>query len=362
MKKLTLLLALLILSINYVKARKIVYSNLHETTEQKNEHKYSGSWNSLNDSLTIDTLFKGVKKIVFSGHINNKILVRGSKRETVALNFDYNLKVKGVYAKKNRRCKLSYTLKDSVLTVDLERKNYVFIGMSYVKETTRMVFEVPENIAVTINASYGDVEVNNLSNNNYHIKTTSGDIKTERVNGNIDLSCSYGDISLKQISGKIDAKTISGDIITERVNGNIDLSCSYGDISLKQISGKIDAKTISGDVKTERVNGNIYLSCSYGDISLKQISGNIDAKTTSGDITGNNINVVDALNIVCSSGDVDCELTNPTPELMFNLYTLSGKIKVRRQDLSYKGFGDYAFGQGKVKITAESTSGNIIFR
>jgi hypothetical protein len=326
MKKLTLLLALLILSINYVKARKIVYSNLHETTEQKNEHKYSGSWNSLNDSLTIDTLFKGVKKIVFSGHINNKILVRGSKRETVALNFDYNLKVKGVYAKKNRRCKLSYTLKDSVLTVDLERKNYVFIGMSYVKETTRMVFEVPENIAVTINASYGDVEVNNLSNNNYHIKTTSGDIKTERVNGNIDLSC------------------------------------SYGDISLKQISGKIDAKTISGDVKTERVNGNIYLSCSYGDISLKQISGNIDAKTTSGDITGNNINVVDALNIVCSSGDVDCELTNPTPELMFNLYTLSGKIKVRRQDLSYKGFGDYAFGQGKVKITAESTSGNIIFR
>jgi hypothetical protein len=295
MKKLTLLLALLILSINYVKARKIVYSNLHETTERKNEHKYSGSWNSLNDTLTIDTLFKGVKKIVFSGHINNKILVRGSKRETVGLNFDYNLQVKGYYTKKKRRCKLSYTLKDSVLTVDLTRKNYVFIGMSYVKETTRIAFEVPENIEVTIRAScasYGDVEVKNLSNNNYHIQTTGGFIKVENINGNINLLSSYGDISLKNVEGKI------------------------------------------------------------------------NANVTSGDITGSNVNVLDALNLVCSYGNVDLKLINPIPELMFDLKTSYGMICIPRENLSlnYRGSGKYASGKGNVKITAKSNSGNIIIR
>jgi hypothetical protein len=56
MKKLTLLLALSILSMNSINARKIIFSNLYETNKRKNEHKYSGSWNSLNDTLTIDTL------------------------------------------------------------------------------------------------------------------------------------------------------------------------------------------------------------------------------------------------------------------------------------------------------------------
>ena len=293
MKKLTLLLALSILSMNSINARKIIFSNLHETNEQKNDNKYSVSWNSLNDTLHIDTLFKGVKKLIFSGHINNKILVSGSKRETVGLNFDYNLQVKGYYTKKNRRCKLSYTLKDSVLTVDLTRKNYVFIGMSYVKETTRIAFEVPENIEVTIRAScasYGDVEVKNLSNNNYHIQTTGGFIKVENINGNINLLSSYGNISLKNVEGKI------------------------------------------------------------------------NANVTSGDITGSNVNVLDELKLVCSYGNVDCHLTNPIPELMFDLKTSYGMICIPRENLSlnYRGSGKYASGKGNVKITAKSNSGNII--
>jgi DUF4097 and DUF4098 domain-containing protein YvlB len=154
----------------------------------------------------------------------------------------------------------------------------------------------------------------------------------------------------------------------ESVTGNVTLNSVSGDVSVKNAAlnnssnNNYGIQTTSGDIKTESFNGNITLRSASGDVSLKNSVANINVSLVSGRFNGNNINVVDALYIGCTSGNVDCQITNPNSELMFNLYTLSGKIKVRRQDLSYKGFGGYTFGQGKVKITAESTSGNVIIR
>jgi DUF4097 and DUF4098 domain-containing protein YvlB len=257
------------------------------------------------------------------------------------MNYHYRLKTKGVYVKKAKavlskqeeaNCGLSYELVDSVLTIHLEIKSQTFSGIGLLSETSKLEFNVPENIAISINTSYGDVELNNLSSSNYRIKTLSGDVKMESVNGNVTLSSISGDVSLK----------------------NAELN-NLGNNSYR-------IQTTSGNIKMERVNGNITLSSSSGDVSLKNSVANINVSLISGRFNGNNINVVDAFYIGCTSGNVDCEITNPDSELRFNLYTASGKIKVQRQDLSYKGFGGYTFGQGNLKITAESTSGNIIFR
>jgi DUF4097 and DUF4098 domain-containing protein YvlB len=304
--------------------------NMNETDPQSKTPKVSKNWRTFNDSLNIDTLFNGVKSLVFTGD-NCDLSIRGSKRTDIRMNYHYLLKANGIFLRK-KNSELSYELKDSVLTVHLEIKNQIFIGVSLTSETSKLEFNVPENMAISINTSYGDVELNNLSNNNYRIKTLSGDVKMESVNGNVTLSSISGDVSLK----------------------NAELN-NLGNNSYR-------IQTTSGNIKMERVNGNITLSSSSGDVSLKNSVANINVSLISGRFNGNNINVVDAFYIGCTSGNVDCEITNPDSELRFNLYTASGKIKVRRQDLSYKGFGGYTFGQGKVKITAESTSGNVIIR
>jgi DUF4097 and DUF4098 domain-containing protein YvlB len=317
-------------------------SNIHlnETDPQSKLPKVSKNWRTFNDSLNVDTLFNGVKSLVFTGD-EGDITVRGSKRSNLTMNYHYRLKTKGVYVKKAKavlskqeeaNCGLSYELVDSVLTIHLEIKSQTFSGIGLLSETSKLEFNVPENIAISINTSYGDVELNNLSSSNYRIKTLSGDVKMESVNGNITLSSISGDVSLK----------------------NAELN-NLGNNSYR-------IQTTSGNIKMERVNGNITLSSSSGDVSLKNSVANINVSLISGRFNGNNINVVDAFYIGCTSGNVDCEITNPDSELRFNLYTASGKIKVQRQDLSYKGFGGYTFGQGNLKITAESTSGNIIFR
>ncbi len=303
--------------------------NINETDPQTKIEKASRYWRSINDTLTLDTIFNGVKSLVFKG--GNDISVRGSKRSNITMNYHYRLKTKGVYLKK-ANCELSYELIDSVLTIHLEINHEIFIGVGVLSKTSKLEFNIPENIAVYINTSYGDVEVNNLSNSNYHIQTTSGNIQAERVNGNVTLRSNSGDISLKNSE------------LNNLSNNNYHI------------------QTTSGNIQAERVNGNITLRSYSGDVSLKNVLGKIDVSVSSGDIMGNNINVVDALKIACSSGDVYCMITNPTSELMFNLFTASGELNIHRQNLNFRGEGHYTFGKGNVKITAKSSSGNIVVR
>jgi hypothetical protein len=302
----------------------------NEAYPQPSIEKNLRFWKIINDSLNLDTLFNGVKSIVFTGD-NCDLTFRGSNRSGIRMNFHYLLKTKGVFLRK-KNPELICELKDSVLTVHLEITNQIFIGVSSTSETSKLEFNVPENIAVSINTSYSDVELNNLSNNNYNIKTLSGDVKMESVNGNVTLNSVSGDVSIKNAE------------LNNLGNNNYNI------------------QTTSGDIKTERVNGNINLRSSSGDISLKNVLGKIDVSTSSGDVTCNNISVLDALNIACSSGDVYCMITNPTSELMFNLFTKSGELKILKPDLIFRGEGLYAFGKGNVKIIVKSSSGNIIIR
>jgi hypothetical protein len=67
------------------------------------DYTSTGSWKSFNDSLHVDTVFNGVKALVFkSSYINDKIAVNGSNRKNVAMNFNYKYKIKGIYTRKNR--------------------------------------------------------------------------------------------------------------------------------------------------------------------------------------------------------------------------------------------------------------------
>ncbi len=259
--------------------------------QEKRTFNDSGLWKSSNDSLSIDTLFEGVKLLVFTGRVNDKISVHGSNRTNVTMNYNYKYKVKGIYSSKNRECEVRYEKKDSVLTIQIGRKNStVSIGVSYIKETSNIYFEVPESIAVKVKTSFGDIDLSGLKNNDFDFQTSFGDINASLVSGNINLKSSYGDINAEQLNGKIDINTSYGDINGKNITieEHININSGYGDIDF-QITNpitdcQIDLKTGFGKIKMKRTdlelesasklifgNGTILIKAKsgYGDIIVR---------------------------------------------------------------------------------------------
>jgi hypothetical protein len=228
--------------------------NSTKTSLQSN----TGSWFSTNDSLHVDTLFNGVKSLVFKGD-KSDILVSGSNRTGISMKYNYQLKAKGVFSRKKKGdCELSYVLKDSVLTIHLQRKDENFNGVSVLSETSKLEFYVPNNIDVKMNSDLGDIDVNGLKANTTKVYTALGDITAENVSGNIDLNTDLGDISMRKLEGKINSVTSLGDIQGEHIliSDNSKFNTSLGDIDV-QLSNplsdcSLDLSSSLGKVKVDR--------------------------------------------------------------------------------------------------------------
>ena len=228
--------------------------NSTKTSLQSN----TGSWFSTNDSLHVDTLFNGVKSLVFKGD-KSDILVSGSNRTGISMKYNYQLKAKGVFSrKKEGNCELNYVLKDSVLTIHLKRKENSFNGVSVLSESSKMEFYVPENVDVKMDSDLGDIDVNGLKANTTKVYTALGDITAENVSGNIDLNTDLGDISMRKLEGKINSVTSLGDIQGEHIliSDNSKFNTSLGDIDV-QLSNplsdcSLDLSSSLGKVKVDR--------------------------------------------------------------------------------------------------------------
>jgi hypothetical protein len=223
-----------------------------------NNQSNAGSWLSSNDSLFVDTLFSGVKSLVFKGD-KSDILVSGSNRAGISMKYNYQLKAKGVFSrKKEGNCELNYVLKDSVLTIHLKRKDENFNGVSVLSVTSKLEFYVPNNIDVKMNSDLGDIDVNGLKANTTKVYTALGDITAENVSGNIDLNTDLGDISMRKLEGKINSVTSLGDIQGEHIliSDNSKFNTSLGDIDV-QLSNplsdcSLDLSSSLGKVKVDR--------------------------------------------------------------------------------------------------------------
>ena len=225
-----------------------------------NPNKSNGLWRAQNDSLKIDTLFSGVKKLVFKGD-KCDIKLRGTRRSDISMKYQYQLKAKGVFSKKKEgNCELSYELKDSVLTIHLQRENQKFNGISVLSETSKMEFIVPENVDVKMNTDLGDIDIDGIKNTGTILYSALGDITATNSTGDIDVETALGDILIKNVSGKLKLVTSMGDISGDniRISDDCILNSSMGDIDVQlnnPISEcKLNLSTSLGKVKMKRAD------------------------------------------------------------------------------------------------------------
>lgn len=145
------------------------------------------------------------------------------------------------------------------------------IGNSYAHVDLRV--EVPEDLALVIKDSSGDVFLTNIAE--VDISDSSGDIEIENSRGQVTVRDSSGDIDIDQANGDIIIESdSSGDIYAENITGSVRI--------VQDSSGDIEARSISGDVIVERD--------SSGDISVRDVGGDFHVlKDGSGQIRSTDV-------------------------------------------------------------------------
>jgi Toastrack DUF4097 len=116
-------------------------------------------------------------------------------------------------------------------------------------------------------------------------KTASGDASVETAR-DVDVKTASGDVHFDRVEGKLDVKTVSGDVHVGSVEGSAKFQCVSGDVFVGDAGGSISASSVSGDQRYEAVvNGRVELRAVSGDIGVGIRRGSrvfIDANTVSG--------------------------------------------------------------------------------
>jgi hypothetical protein len=250
-----------------------------------NNQSNAGSWFSSNDNLQVDTLFSGVKKVVFRGNHNDKIMIEGSKRQDVSFNYNFENKTKGLIKKKSK-CEVTYEIKDSVLTIRSMKSgnDFVVIGIMYTKES--VTFKIPDHIPIDIQTDYGDISANSLNGCLVQLNTSYGDLDMNKCSGSIALKSNYGDLTLTEVSGKIDAHTDYGDVKGEKIMAkeHCVLRTDYGDVDAQLLNPiqdcTLELKTDFGSIKSKRED----FSVEGKQFKIGVGSNKISLKTNFGDV------------------------------------------------------------------------------
>jgi len=121
------------------------------------------------------------------------------------------------------------------------------------------------------------------------VKTASADSKVTGHLRTLDVNGVSGDVRVRgEIAEDATVRTVSGDVDLERVDGDVSVQTVSGDLRVRAVAGSIDTKSVSGDIRLEALTaGDARFSSVSGDIEIGIASGSlldVDAGSTSGDL------------------------------------------------------------------------------
>lgn len=240
--------------------------------------------------------------------------------------------------------KIKEVMNENELSITKENtKIFIFTMLYWCRE--EIIIQVPNNCdeEFNIKTSSGDIIVPDLEGDNIELKTASGKIQCGNINnGNIETSSgdiligNGNEVTLKASSGNIKAGDFNK-LSAEASSGDIEIGTISEDAKVKTASGKITlnganklkAETISGDIKINSIENNCEISSTSGNIIVDRANINEKSfiKTNSGNVVINNKNDI-YVETETTSGDADVQNNNRMSEIVLDITTTSGNIKV----------------------------------
>lgn len=240
--------------------------------------------------------------------------------------------------------KIKEVMNENELSITKENtKIFIFTMLYWCRE--EIIIQVPNNCdeEFNIKTSSGDIIVPDLEGDNIQLKTASGKIQCGNINnGNIETSSgdiligNGNEVTLKASSGNIKAGDFNK-LLAEASSGDIEIGTISEDAKVKTASGKItlnganklEAEAISGDIKINSIENYCEISSTSGNIIVDtaNINENSFIKTNSGNVVINNKNDI-YVETETTSGDADVQNNNRMSEIVLDITTTSGNIKV----------------------------------
>lgn len=246
------------------------------------------------------------------------------------------------YGDKNEAIKEA--MDDKKLSITKENTK-VFIFAMFYWCNEEIIIQVPKDCdeAFSIHTSSGDIVAPDLDNNIIHFESSSGDIECGNIN-NGNLRSSSGNILIGN-GNEVTIQATSGNITA----GDFDVlsaEASSGDMQIGTIKENGILKTVSGTITLNKAN-KLKAEASSGDIRINSIEDYCEISTSSGNIIVDKINITEKSSIKAksgnvvinhkndiyvetktNSGDTDVQNNNRMSEIVLEITTTSGNIKV----------------------------------
>ncbi len=158
------------------------------------------------------------------------------------------------------------------------------------------------------------------------VKTASADTDVSGHLGVLEVNSVSGDVRVQgEVAEDATVKTVSGDVELERVDGDLTVQSVSGDVRAHAIAGSVDTKSVSGDIRLEALTaGDARFSSVSGDIEIGIAQGSlldVDAGSTSGDL---------ASEVPLASERPSDESAAASPTVVLRGRTVSGDVRVFR--------------------------------
>ena len=122
------------------------------------------------------------------------------------------------------------------------------------------------------------------------LATASADMQLDGRFRDLETRTASGDVLLRgEVERDATIKSVSGDVRIDRVGGELKANSVSGDIRVDEVHGSLQTKSVSGDIRVGAVHGReATLQSVSGDIQIGVAAGrnvDVDANSVSGDLT-----------------------------------------------------------------------------
>ena len=137
---------------------------------------------------------------------------------------------------------------------------------------------------VDVEASIGDIDLTDIIGSVKATTGSSGRITLNNCQNDVEVTASIGDVELTNISGTVNAS--GGDIEINNAGGAVMAQASSsGNVTLKDCQDNVEVKASIGDIDLTNISGTVKATTGgSGKITLHNCQGGVNAGTSIGDI------------------------------------------------------------------------------
>jgi len=198
-----------------------------------------------------------------------------------------------------------------------------------------------------------DVTITVPLNSDLVVKTGSADISVNGTVGSSKLKTGSGDVRTDDLDGPALVETGSGDIDIQVANAELRVKSGSGHVRVRHAESAVAASTGSGDVEIGTSNGPAAVKTGSGDLKVVDANTDVSLVTGSGDLLVGTAHR-GRFTMKGASGDVHIGIPAGLP-VWTDVSTLSGSIRSNLESA-----GEPAEGADHVELRAKTVSGDIV--